>query len=329
MWVKVAVLEVVIVVFFSSWCIPGAGLGVPPPSIAVSWVPTFSASSSLPTTVVSTPATVASLTPAVTTLMPATPSLVSAAVGVPAGTYLGEGLLPVPDKLVQKIVRLEFIEMRDLMPETWLREEDASNTTLSWPRRRLTPVTDILQWLQCYAALVGVLSRAYPTMVPEFMSYQATIIKCARDFDGLAWAQYDRAYRRQVAQTKDLRWSRLNPTLYSLCFAGKAKRHIVCSLCLSDNHASENCPENSNLPSGLLPWHQTPSGQLSTMTKPPTKLCNLFNAREGPRCTFQPCKYAHRCSICRGAHARAFCKRQADVDDKSSGGRGYKRPRPE
>ena len=83
-----------------------------------------------------------------------------------------------------------LLELRDLMPETWLREEDTSNTTLSWPRRRPTPVTDILQ---CCAALVGVLSRAYLTMVSEFMSYQATIIKCARDFDGLAWAQYDRA----------------------------------------------------------------------------------------------------------------------------------------
>ena len=57
-----------------------------------------------------------------------------------------------------------------------------------------------------FCAMVGVLSRAYPTTVPEFMSYQATIIKCARDFHGPVWAQYDRAYRYQVAQTKDLRW---------------------------------------------------------------------------------------------------------------------------
>ena len=41
-------------------------------------------------------------------------------------------------------------------------------------------------------------------MVPEFMLCQAMIIKYTRDFHGLAWAQYDRAYRRQVAQTKDL-----------------------------------------------------------------------------------------------------------------------------
>ena len=70
------------------------------------------------------------------------------------------------------------------------------------------------------------------------MAYQAT------DFEGLAWAQYDRAFRRQMAQTKDLHRSHLNPTLYRLCFAGKAKCHIACSFCLSNNHSAESCLEN-------------------------------------------------------------------------------------
>ena len=43
---------------------------------------------------------------------------------------------------------------------------------------------------------------------------------------------------------KDLLWSRLNPTLYSLCFAGKAKRHVACNFCLSDNHTPDQCPDN-------------------------------------------------------------------------------------
>ena len=108
------------------------------------------------------------------------------------------------------------------MPETWLIEdEDSKKSVISLPRRRSSPVTDVLQWCQCFAALVGVLSRVYPQMVPEFMVYQSTIIKCARDFQGLAWAQYDRAYRRQVAQTKDLHWSKLNPTLYSYALLGR------------------------------------------------------------------------------------------------------------
>ena len=64
-------------------------------------------------------------------------------------------------------------------------------------------------------------------MVPEFMAYQSTIMKCYKDFEDLGWAQYDRAFRRQVAVTKYLRWSQINGTLYSLYFAGMAKKSAL------------------------------------------------------------------------------------------------------
>ena len=39
---------------------------------------------------------------------------------------------------------LEFVEMRELMPETWLREEEESTkNTIVWPKRHTVPVTDI------------------------------------------------------------------------------------------------------------------------------------------------------------------------------------------
>ena len=38
---------------------------------------------------------------------------------------------------------------------------------------------------------------------------QITIMRCCRDFEGVAWAQYDRVYRRQAALSKDLNWSRI------------------------------------------------------------------------------------------------------------------------
>lgn len=63
---------------------------------------------------------------------------------------------------------------------------------------------NIFTWLQGYASLVSALSTRYPAMVPEFMAYQSTIVKCYKDFEGLGWAQYNRAFRRQVAVTKDL-----------------------------------------------------------------------------------------------------------------------------
>ena len=85
------------------------------------------------------------------------------------------------------------------------------------------------------------LATKFPGKVPQFMAYQSLIIKGHRDFAGLGWVQYDHAFWRQVVITKDLEWLRVNTTLHSLCFTGK--HSSLCSLCLSDNHPTERCPD--------------------------------------------------------------------------------------
>ena len=97
----------------------------------------------------------------------------------------------IPECLTKKILQLEFVEMRELMLETWLRdEEESTRNTLLLLRRRTAPVTDILQWLQCFAGMVGILSQKYPHMVPELMAYQAISSSVAATLKSLAWAQY-------------------------------------------------------------------------------------------------------------------------------------------
>ena len=151
--------------------------------------------------------------------------------------------------------------MQDLLPEAWLTLTDddtvkcCSTSAAEGRKRHHPPITNIhvFTWLQGSASLTSVLSTKYPTMVPEFMVYQSTIIiKCYKDYDGLGWVQYDRAFRRQVAITKNLNWSHINGTLCSLCFTGKAKHNAICIYCLSDNHASEKC---SKAPHGQTPPH--------------------------------------------------------------------------
>ena len=213
---------------------------------------------------------------------------------------MGEGLMHVLEKIRRKIVNLAFVEMRDLMPESCLRDdEEVAKNALSLPRRKSPPLTNIMLWVQCFAGMVGVFSTQYPQVVPELMAYMATIVKCSRDFEGVAWSQYDRAYSRQMAQTKDLRWSRLNPTLFSLCFAVRARRNIACSHCLSDNHVSDSCPDNPSrlalqwqIGAGCLTqqqYHQVPQVQQWKSSKQ-TKICYMFNKKDA--CSYSPCKFA-------------------------------------
>ena len=51
-----------------------------------------------------------------------------------------------------------------------------------WPKNPAGPITVSLQGWQGYVVLGGVLSRSYPTMVPESMAYFGTTVKGAFDF---------------------------------------------------------------------------------------------------------------------------------------------------
>ncbi len=48
----------------------------------------------------------------------------------------------------------------------------------------------------------------------------AIIIKCARDYERIAWAQYDRNYRKAKGQRKDLCWSHQLNDVHGLLQAG-------------------------------------------------------------------------------------------------------------
>ena len=73
--------------------------------------------------------------------------------------------MPIPERLTKKILQLEFIEMRELMPETWLRdEEESTRNALSLPQRRSAPVTDILQ---CMATVLCWNGRRLVTEIPS------------------------------------------------------------------------------------------------------------------------------------------------------------------
>ena len=227
--------------------------------------------------------------------------------------------------------------MYELLPESWLVAEGSDiegggqeKLLALFPKRRRALVTDVLVWVQCFSAMVGALSTTYPDKVPEFMAYQALIVKCSRDYEGLGWVMYDRAFHRQVAVTKDLNWSKLNPTLHSLCLAGKARRNKFCSFCLSDNHATEQCPESWQGRSSaisfehlrpLTPYQFPQGGPVPGFAHPPglplaplpSQVCRLFNKPEGPRCTFSPCKFAHVCIICKGPHSRSECRARSGM----------------
>ena len=73
---------------------------------------------------------------------------------------IGAGFPPVPEKLVSRIEAGEFIEMAELlldhMGTTGMRTSDDQSRVL---RSRRKVVTNILEWVECFAIYIAVISR--------------------------------------------------------------------------------------------------------------------------------------------------------------------------
>lgn len=278
-------------------------------------------------------------TPTSATLQPAelegetgtTPSMASAicnllavggsgpASGCP-GVYVGEGLPPVPTKLAEQIQRWDFVDMAELLPEYWgvVPGAKLGAEALNAKATRKKKVTNILTWVQCFAVYTSVMAAKHPEATPELMAYLICILRVSQDFGGMAWVNYDSAFRRQAAATANRQWSRVNPSLYSICFAGSARMSTRCDLCLSLTHPTMDCPLVEDSDPEVGSRLKAIESAVLAMSRPHTGLPNMGNPLGGAspevcrnfnnkRCTFKWCRFRHVCRGCGGPQPALDC----------------------
>lgn len=248
--------------------------------------------------------------PISSTLPPFFPSM---PVHAPAYTIPPAGSIStsLPPKLVKKILDIEYVDMADLVPDSWRLQEDTnmSKCCHQAKRPRRGPVTDILLWADCYATMVSVLVEKHPHKAHGFMAYLRTILKAHRSFQGDAWVTYDMTYRRRAANQKSLDWGVIDFTLFNEAFAGRAKPVARCKFCLSDLHPSTDCcyapPDENGKGSGRQIQQK---GLWDNSSRPSVQLCMLYNAKAGSHCRYKNCKFAHLCTQCHGGHPASECR---------------------
>ena len=76
------------------------------------------------------------------------------------------GFSSVPPKLVKRIVEKEYVDIWELLPESWQIETEGSYCHAKRPRRNL--VTDINVWTECFTTMAAILATAYPVKAPHF-----------------------------------------------------------------------------------------------------------------------------------------------------------------
>ena len=97
---------------------------------------------------------------------------------------------------------------------------------------------------------------------------------------------------RQWLSGKTMNMSNIDPIIVAANLPSSAAKHEVrCTHCKSPEHTSHECPS-----AGAVP----PSGRRnrsSSRGKRQDEICKKYNAKG---CTFQGCKRAHKCIMCRG-----------------------------
>ena len=132
---------------------------------------------------------------------------------------MGEGIPPVPARLVGRIWNDDYIDMAELLRDNLEAERrgNSGNTQQSGlpggshskPLRREVP--DVLSWAQCFGVYIGVVVEKYPDRVKQLLAYQATVLREARRCGGSCWRSYDAMFRQLAAADPSTDWSRLNP----------------------------------------------------------------------------------------------------------------------
>ena len=208
--------------------------------------------------------------------------------------FIGAGLPPVPQKLVQRIQAGEYVDMPELLPDRLgVNAGPPVEGDKEDKKTKRRQVTNILEWIQCYAIYMAVRTQKFPDKVQDMLGYLALIVEARMENDGDGWLGYDRRFRQTAAATPDIPWARIDSTLWNKAFAGHARANR-CKYCFSLTHAEEDCD-----------WAPTPptvatnaKKNRATPERRARQVCYEWNHNPSPTCPFPNCRYQHICWYC-------------------------------
>ena len=104
----------------------------------------------------------------------------------------------VPTKLVQHICSLEFVEMRDLLPDNiaLAKRLEALPTCPDIRSTEQREISSLLTWVSCFSTYIAVLAESNLGRVVDLLVYMRIIIREAHKHGGHGWMTYDTVFRR-------------------------------------------------------------------------------------------------------------------------------------
>ena len=119
---------------------------------------------------------------------------------------VGPGYLPIPSKTVTAITSGQFVDLASLLTKPY-QPHPSGTVMVSHSPKPLRRLTDIVQWVQAFSIYSLVLVTYSPGRVVDLLKYQLPILRTQAQFGGMAWLNYDEAFRRVAAARHVFDWS--------------------------------------------------------------------------------------------------------------------------
>ena len=160
-----------------------------------------------------------------------------------------KGISPNPRQAVAKVQSLQFIEMRELLPDDIaLLERLAAlpNTSALSHGQRHTPqreVSSLLTWVCAFTTDIAIMAEMRPDLIKSRLAYMCNIVREASRFGGDGWKTYDYVFRSQAAVDPSMDWAELNPSMLMAFMAARPTSNTkpLCHLCQEADHSANSC----------------------------------------------------------------------------------------
>ena len=178
---------------------------------------------------------------------PITPPACSAS----GGLMLSPASEVIPKKLMDKLRAGKFVDMKELLQDnislvTQLDELQGPSSlqVIGAARPKLREISSFPAWCYCFLGYMACMTSDPVTR--DQLAYARLVVKQSQSQSGLAWLDYDRAFRQQLAADPSTRWNSLNPSLLASTTLGHRPTgtQTFCTLCRAVDHTRVQCALN-------------------------------------------------------------------------------------
>ena len=131
---------------------------------------------------------------------------------VTAGLVLSEGRPSIPAELLTRILKHQYVELSELLPEKIQEACLYSNSK----RKKSPPITEFTKWVLAFSTYGQELASQDPSLAPKQLVFVGSMARPAQDLPGGAWAAYERAAWGKVVTNPGFSWEKLDQKLWAL-----------------------------------------------------------------------------------------------------------------